>query len=594
MVGPILHQEMLLGSRRNKLYIFRWIYAGWLIVQVLWFAWVWLWGSIGPWAHIEEPLTAYVSTHFLHVFVSQQLALVFLVTPVFVAGAISDEKTRGTLQYLLTTDLASWHILVGKLLARVAQVAMIALAGLPLLCFVGVVGGLEPLTLVVLFLVTALPLFAIGSATLLATVWTRKTLEAVLVLMPILLPASLAILFSDLIIGGNYPTVLDGRYVMEPAWGRTDLAGLRELGRRLFTAALCWGGVGTVCLALAVWRMRPAYLRQLHTSGSKRKLHWWNVGRTAISDSPVRWKEYHVEGLAPLPVLRQVPRWLGVAGVFLLGLLSSLIILWFNLLPQIGVRQLIERIARFDGPGLLNCFADAGFEFHILGLVALFLSTLLVGIRCSGSVSGEREKLTWEALLLSPLSVKHLIRGKLWGILGATYIYLLAYAIPVVTLAVLGGWRAISWTLLLLFVTIMASYFKGAAGLRCSVRATTSWRSLLGTLAIGYLGGTLVFLITSPVFFILAGIMAAVIGAFDNYFHTNLAPGAAGALAFYWPCFEIAAWIGLALCFWGLAVFFLNDAQRWVADRERTRHWKEEPMSYRPRRRRPRLRSASY
>jgi ABC-type transport system involved in multi-copper enzyme maturation permease subunit len=593
MVGPILHQEMLLGSRRNKLYIFRWIYAGWLIVQILWFAWVWFWISMTPWGTEEEPLTVYVSTHFLHVFVNQQLALILLVTPVFVAGAITDEKTRGTLQYLMTTDLASWHILVGKLLARVAQVALIGLAGVPLLCFVGVVGGLEPLTVVVLFLVTVMPLFAVGSATLLSTVWTKKTLEAVLVLMPVLLPASLAILFSDRIIGGNYPTVLDGRYVMEPAWGRTDLAGLRELGRRLFAASLWWGGMGSVCLALAVWRLRPAYLRQLHSTGKKRVAHWWNVGRTAISDSPVRWKEYYVDGLAPLPVLRQVPRWVGFGLTFGVSLFAALFILWMNLLPRVGFRQLFETVARFDFVGLRNCFVECENEFKILGLVSLFLFTLLVGIRCSGSVSGEREKLTWEALLLSPLSAKHLIRGKLWGIIGATYLYLLAYSIPVVPLAILGGGPALFWTVLLLGVTILAIYFMGATGMRCSVRATTSWRSLLGTLGIGYVGGTLVFLVTSPVLLLLAVIIWIAIALVENFLGFSFFPGFTGPAVFI-PAFQIATCIGLALCFWGMAWFFLNDAQRWVADRERTRHWKEEPMYYRPRRRRPRLRSASY
>jgi ABC-type transport system involved in multi-copper enzyme maturation permease subunit len=592
MIGPILHQEMLLGSRRNKLYIFRWIYAGWLIVQILWFAFIAAISSINN--PDAEPITAYVSTHFLQVFVRQQLALIFLATPVFVAGAITDEKTRGTLQYLMTTDLASWHILIGKLLARVAQVALIGLAGLPLLCFIGVVGGLEPLTLIVLCLVTVMPLFAVGAATLLSAVWTRKTLEAVLLLMPVLLPASLAILFSDLIIGGNYPTVLDGRYVLEPAWGRTDAAGLRELGRRLFSAALCWGGVGTVCLALAVWRLRPAYLRQLHTSGNKRKAHWWNVGRTAISDSPVRWKEYHVEGLAPLPILRQIPRWLSIGLTFSVALAAGLVILWLNFLPKVGYQQLFQLIARFDLQGLLGCFSTAEVEFQILGVVTLFLFTLLVGIRCSGAVSGEREKMTWEALLLSPLSVKHLIRGKLWGIIGVTYIYLIAYAIPILSLATLGGWEAFMWTVLLIGLTAVAIYFMGAAGLRCSVRATTSWRSLLGTLGIGYVGGTLVFLVTSPVLAVLAFFILVAILLFDSVAKTSFAPAGAAVFTLFYPSFKIATCIGLALCFWGLSLFFLNDAQRWVADRERTRHWKEEPVYYRPRRRRPRLRSPSY
>jgi ABC-type Na+ efflux pump permease subunit len=229
-----------------------------------------------------------------------------------------------------------------------------------------------------------------------------------------------------------------------------------------------------------------------------------------------------------------------------------------------------------------------------LSMTALFLFTFFVGIRCSGSVSGEREKLTWEALLLSPLSVKHLIRGKLWGIVSATYFYVLAYAIPIVPLAALGGIPALLWTLLFLAVTFLGIYFMGAVGMARSVRATTSWRSLLGTMGIGYLGGALVFVVAFPFLAIFAVIMLFGIMAFDGIFHTNLFPSGAAVFTLFWPCFEIATCIGLALCFWGFSLFFLNDAQRWVADRERTRHWKEEPMVYRPRRRRPRLRSASY
>ena len=33
MIGPILHQEMLLGGRRYRLHVLRWIYAGWLVLQ---------------------------------------------------------------------------------------------------------------------------------------------------------------------------------------------------------------------------------------------------------------------------------------------------------------------------------------------------------------------------------------------------------------------------------------------------------------------------------------------------------------------------------------------------------------------------------
>ncbi len=37
MVGPVLHQEMRLYSRRNRLHVFRWRYAGVLVVRVRFF-----------------------------------------------------------------------------------------------------------------------------------------------------------------------------------------------------------------------------------------------------------------------------------------------------------------------------------------------------------------------------------------------------------------------------------------------------------------------------------------------------------------------------------------------------------------------------
>src|SRR5262245_66316966 len=69
----------------------------------------------------------------------------------------------------------------------------------------------------------------------------------------------------------------------------------------------------------------------------------------------------------------------------------------------------------------------------------MLLASLLVGIRCSGAVSGEREKQTWEALLLTPLTSRQLIRGKLWGIMGASLIYVLAYAVPALLLSLAGS-----------------------------------------------------------------------------------------------------------------------------------------------------------
>ena len=134
----------------------------------------------------------------------------------------------------------------------------------------------------------------------------------------------------------------------------------------------------------------------------------------------------------------------------------------------------------------------------------MLLAGVVIGIRCSGAITGERERQTWEAVLLTPLSAKQLVHGKLWGVMGACYWYLLAYAVPAVLLSALGGIGSLGWTVLWLAVTVLAMYFMGAAGLWCSARSKTSWRSLLGTMALGYVGGFVLYGVAVPFLFIIA------------------------------------------------------------------------------------------
>ena len=167
MVGPVLHQELLLGSRRNRLYAFRWFYAAWLIAQVFYFWFQFQGEDYARRAALyaqnltvsanEASAPEVVGARFAETFVAQQMLFLVLVIPAFVAGAVTDEKRRGTLQYLLTSDLEARHILLGKLLGRVAQVALLGLAGLPLFALLAGFGGVGPLTLLYAFLVLLLP-----------------------------------------------------------------------------------------------------------------------------------------------------------------------------------------------------------------------------------------------------------------------------------------------------------------------------------------------------------------------------------------------------------------------------------------------------
>jgi ABC-type transport system involved in multi-copper enzyme maturation permease subunit len=587
MVGPVLHQEMLLGGRRYRLHLLRWLYAGWLIFQVIFF---WLAFQAEESTLANKYMRAngqevwnvasapeVIGARFAETYLSQQMLLLLLITPAFVAGAVTDEKRRGTMQYLLTTDLESRHIILGKLVGRLAQVFLVLLAGLPLFALLAGFGGVTPITIAFSVLVLVLPVFGLAAGALLASVWCRQTRDAVLAFYLVCVAVGLLVYR----VGGVF-LYIDPLYVLNPAWGAAGSLDLAEASRRLIISSIIWGVVGGVCAALAAARLRPAYIRELESIRPER-LDWSAADREPIDDEPVRWRERNVEGLAPNPTLRRVPQWLAILLIATLTTASSLYILYRSIPAGVSGDDVLRALLQLNVRKVAVLLQDATTGFLIQAVVVMLIASLIVGIRCSGAVTSEREKQTWEAVLLTPLSAKQIIRGKMWGIMGASYWYLLAYAAPAVTLSVFGGPLALGYTVVWLASTVLAMYFIGAAGLWCSVKAVNSWRSLLHTLVAGYLGGLMIYTVTSPLIFILAGILLIFLLFVDWMVGTTLAGLAFRNGPMFMRVFAYSSSIGLAVIFWVMARIFLARAQRWVADRERTRHWYDEPFYRRSR-----------
>src|SRR5687767_1125664 len=120
---------MMLGGRRNRLHVLRWLYAALLVIEVISYGFILLQEEYDR-AHAGQVINPsswpeIAGDRFASLFVRQQMIILLLVTPAFVAGAVTDEKRSGTLQYLALTDLESRHIILGKLVARLCQVALV-------------------------------------------------------------------------------------------------------------------------------------------------------------------------------------------------------------------------------------------------------------------------------------------------------------------------------------------------------------------------------------------------------------------------------------------------------------------------------------
>lgn len=682
MVGPVLYQEMMLGARRNRAYVFRWCYATWLLLQFLFSLLGAALSTVGPRGHpFDFTDFAEFSRGYLHLVVTQHYLLLLLATPVLTAGAITDEKWRGTLQYLLVTELFPWEILLGKLIGRVYQVVLIGLTPLPLICFVGVFGGLDLSMLGAMMASSLVMVFALGSMSLLASVVCRHTRDAVLGLytsgLAAYLVCRLAIEVLQTYLAGHASRWLkwveevlscfDPLHPMGADWSLDDPS---ERAGRLLASVLAWGSLGLVCLVIATLRLRGSYLRYLeHTTrhswwpvlmvyltvssaaaivvllpvllftgqhlpyldGTARTRWWialtvylliwngvvllpflalrlylsfsgsasrfldglhalmqrsWLLGRARIHGDPIRWKERHVEGVAPLAALRSMPRWLGMLLVLLVTVFSSLFLLARHLPVSHTPGAVIKLALAGDLRGLRDvqmAMDRSDWAFFTQGVLVMLIAALVIAVRCSGAVTGEREKNTWEALLLTPLETHQLIRSKLWGIIGASWPYLFAYAMPALLLSLIGGTASVLFTLLWLGVTWLAMYFVGGAGLWCSVRSKNSWRSLLSTLGITYVGGFILFCFLSGPALILGCIIAIALMILDEIVSKALGTPrsfTAGGMGGLGPFFD---GLGVALCILAAGAFalmawrFIVSAEYRVSVLERTKHWRNEP-----------------
>lgn len=87
MGGPLFDFEWSQANRRGRLNLLRRVYAFILILQLLLLA------------RSDTPTVHEYAQRWLSWFVAQQVIVVVILTPIFMAGAIGDEKARGSLQF---------------------------------------------------------------------------------------------------------------------------------------------------------------------------------------------------------------------------------------------------------------------------------------------------------------------------------------------------------------------------------------------------------------------------------------------------------------------------------------------------------------
>lgn len=107
-----------------------------------------------------------------------EFGMFMLVIPSSTSGSISGEKERKTLDILLTGKMSTFSIVVGKLMASLNMVMLLAVSSLPVLSIVFLFGGITVVDLVVMLLTLMISGVFVGSIGILFSAVCKKTTTA--------------------------------------------------------------------------------------------------------------------------------------------------------------------------------------------------------------------------------------------------------------------------------------------------------------------------------------------------------------------------------------------------------------------------------
>ena len=523
MFGPVFAYECLRLGRRRMTFMVRGLYVAVLagLFALMYMSW---YENLAYTERLRavpaQKLAEFARLYFMS-YALVQLFLVALITPSTIAGCIADEKERKTLEFLLATDLSSAEIVFGKGAARTLALVFYVLAGVPLVAFLQLFGGIDPELLIAVTAMTLILVLGLAAISLYASVQCRRPREAILMafgivfvyavgsflLWSVVAPFKLGAgrLFGSTTFLGvpiNWPLILDwldwgAGYLASgnPAYqiavylARVSRVGIvvgpASLTDALTEFAAFWAIVGGLLMTLAVVRLRR---KSSAPVGTSRKLGRGRAVRAArsVKFDPMVWKEVTVE--------RQ--RRHGVAWRLMMVIVYVLVFAAPAIITVGEFGDLIPVVQDYCWPNSAP-WDKRWHDFHELMNVWVRISTgclcflLFVGvsIRGSGAISGERDRDTWISLIATPLSPWQMLRAKwlgtLLGVRSLLGLVMVVWAAGLVT----GSYEPLSLIFMLVALLNFASGFAWI-GLYCSARArktlTASVQaSLLGGIAAG-------------------------------------------------------------------------------------------------------------
>lgn len=465
LAGPLLTREVLTAPRQWKHFLLRAGYVGAFAVllytagqAMFGFQEVRNIGDIARFGSYVFGLAAVV-----------QLSLVIAAALLFAANTVAQEKDRRTLVLLLMTDLHSRELVLGKLLGSLLPVLTLIAVSLPVLSFIRLLGGVtmsQVLWLEGLCLAAALAAGAWGT---LVAYWREKTFQtlAVTVLGAVLFLGTVEAVGAVLGTAagpGRWIALLNPyralAELLHPLASQPDVAQPVISAWEPVLALLLLGLalVVTATLRVRVWNPSRAIYEQVReqarAEAETRSRH------RAIWANPVIWREICTRAYGR--------KMLVIKGAYFV--LAALLAAWvWRATP--GSELVLGMIGR------------NGAAFVVLTVVGMLILTA----QAVTALTSERDGQTLELLLVTDISAREFIFGKLGGIFYNSKELLIVPLVFLAAYAAEGALDAENFLYVLLALATLAC-FCAMLGLHSALSYDISRQAILHSL------GTVFFL----------------------------------------------------------------------------------------------------
>ena len=389
-----------------------------------------------------------------------QVILICLLAPLFMAGAMAQEKVGQAYDILLTTPLTNLQIVLGALLGRLFFVWTLLLSGLPLFAILLIFGGIPVGAVFTSFWVAAIAALVMGAVAMTLSVCRTSGRKAVYIFVIVIATYLVACYTLDVFMlrrlasmhgsGSGSTTWLTPLHPMLVLEASLSQAGYRPpdinllkshsflkkiyLGRPLVAFSVLMVSLSGILILVSTWLLRWVG----SVSGVSGKWGWGArllVGQRRLTGqgesrraarrvwtNPIAWREAQAR--------RNRMAWvLGRLSMVVTSVSAVLITLW---LYHCGA------MPKMPDPihgGVLKPHQGFRLMLQALLLIEMAMAVLVAIYLSAVCVSREREDGTLDLILATPLTARQYIWGKLRGLVNFLSLLLIA---PILTLMVVS------------------------------------------------------------------------------------------------------------------------------------------------------------